>query len=81
MSQQLRNKDLLLATARRLKNLRSERKLSQEIVYNDTGIHIARIETAKTNISVSQLQALCSYYSISLRDFFAEGFELFHTKV
>ena len=80
MSQQLRNTDLLLAMAKRLQGLRAEKKLSQEIVYNDTGIHIARIETAKTNISVSQLQALCNYYNISLQDFFAEGFESFHIK-
>lgn len=39
-------------------------------VYNDTNIHIARIEAAKANISVSTLAALCKYYKITLVDFF-----------
>lgn len=41
-------------------------------VYNDTNIHIARIETAKGNITVSTLAALCKYYKVSLVDFFKQ---------
>lgn len=75
MGQQLKNIKLLSAVAKRLKDLRSERGLSQEVVYNDTDIHIARIETGKFNISISTLAALCSYYSISLTDFFSNDFD------
>jgi transcriptional regulator with XRE-family HTH domain len=53
-----------------IKQLREERGLTQEDVYNDTGIHIARIETAKVNISISTLQALTVYFEISLENFF-----------
>ena len=80
MSQQIKNTELLSAVAKRLKNLRSEKSLSQEIVYNDTEIHIARIETGKFNISISTLNALCDYYSISLEKFFSEGFDNVQTK-
>lgn len=75
MGQQIKNIEILSATAKRLKGLRVEKALSQEIVYNDTNIHIARIETGKNNISVSTLNALCEYYNISLKDFFSVGFE------
>ncbi|HIW20174.1 MAG TPA: helix-turn-helix domain-containing protein, partial [Candidatus Alistipes pullicola] len=44
--------------------------LTQEEVYIDTQIHIARIETARVNISVSTLKALCDYFDITLSDFF-----------
>jgi len=81
MGQQLKNIELLSAVAKRLKNLRSERGLSQEVVYNDTDIHIARIETGKFNISISTLSALCSYYSISLGEFFSTDFDSVHTKL
>lgn len=74
MSQQRKNIVLLEAIAIRLKALRTERGLSQETVFNDTDIHIARIETAKANISVSTLHDLCCYYQITLHEFFAQGF-------
>lgn len=75
MGQQIKNIEILSATAKRLKDLRVEKALSQEIVYNDTNIHIARIESGKNNISLSTLNALCEYYKISLKDFFSIGFE------
>lgn len=53
-----------------LKKLREERSLTQEDVYNDTGIHLARIETGKVNITVSTLYALLQYFNTSLSDFF-----------
>lgn len=46
------------------------RGVSQEVMYMDTQIHIARIETAKVNISVSTIDAICSYFGISLSEFF-----------
>nr|WP_239403258.1 MULTISPECIES: helix-turn-helix transcriptional regulator [unclassified Alistipes] len=36
----------------------------------DTQIHVARIETAKVNISVSTLDAICRYFGISMEEFF-----------
>ena len=67
---QLRDDILLKKIALRLKTLREEKGLSQEELYNETDIHIGRIETARNNISISTLSALCNYFEISLSDFF-----------
>jgi len=61
---------LLQAIAAKLRELRKTRGLSQVDAYIDTDIHIGRIESGKTNISVSTLSDLCDYYQISLSDFF-----------
>ena len=66
---QLRDKKLLQKIAVVVKELRTEGELSQEDVYNDTNIHIGRIETAKANVSVSTLSALCKYFKIKLSEF------------
>ena len=66
---QIRDKKLLQKIAIVIKELRSNMELSQEDVYNDTNIHIGRIETAKANLSVSTLSALCKYFRITLSDF------------
>ncbi len=74
MGQQIKDIELLKKIAKRLKNLRVEKNLTQEMVYNDTEIHIARIESGQQNVSVSTLYALCKYYSVTLREFFIEDF-------
>lgn len=45
------------------------RRLIQAEIYNDTNIHIGRIETASANLSVSTLAALCAYFKIPLSEF------------
>jgi len=65
----LKDIKLLQKIALILKELREEKVLSQEEVYNDTNIHIGRIETGKGNINISTLAALCKYYGIKLSDF------------
>ena len=67
---QVKDEILLSKIALRLKNLRNSKGVSQEELYNATDIHIARIETAKVNISVSTLSKLCEYFDISLAEFF-----------
>ena len=72
MRKQRFNKLLLLKIAQRIKQLREEKDISQDLFYIDTDIHIARIETGKLNIRVSTLQDICEYFGISLSDFFKE---------
>jgi hypothetical protein len=67
---QIVNKELLIKITYMLKQLRLEKELTQEDVYNDTGIHIARIESGKGNVSISTLSKLLEYYKISLSQFF-----------
>lgn len=70
MKRQWRNDELISKIARRLKDLRAEKGLSQETVYFHTGIHIGKIETEKYNITVSTLSKLCDYYGVTLEEFF-----------
>ena len=71
MKQPWRDTILLKAIARRLKELRAAKGVSQE----DTGLHIGRIETERHNITVSTLSRLCDYYGITLSEFF-EGIKV-----
>ncbi|NBX37861.1 MAG: XRE family transcriptional regulator [Flavobacteriia bacterium] len=67
---QLKDQALLSAMVEGLKQVRKEQTLTQEDVYNDTGIHISRIETGRVNLSLSTLKALLDYYKITLSAFF-----------
>ncbi len=67
---EIHNKTLLKKIARRIKQLRAERKITQQQFYFDTEIHIARIELGNQNISISTLAAICKYLDISLMEFF-----------
>ena len=67
---QIKNIKLLQAIAVLLKELRAKKKLSQQEVNNDTGIHLGRLETGKHNFSVSTLDAICKYYEISTAEFY-----------
>ena len=66
---QIRDKKLLQKIAIIVKELRTEENLSQVDVYYDTNIHIGRIETARANLTVSTLSALCKYFKLSLSEF------------
>ncbi len=65
----LRNETLLRKIGKKVKTLREEANLTQEDVFNDTGIHIGRIETATNNITVSTLDAICAYFKIPMDQF------------
>ncbi|MEJ0103704.1 MAG: helix-turn-helix transcriptional regulator [Bacteroidota bacterium] len=67
---QYRDKKLLQKIAVILKELRDETGLVQTDVYDETRVHIGRIETAKANLSISTLSLLCKFYKISMSDFF-----------
>lgn len=54
----------------RLQRLRRERGYTLQEVYDATGIHIARLEASRANMTVTTLAALCRYYKITLADFF-----------
>ncbi len=52
--------------ANKLKGLRKIKGVTQEQVYNDTGIHIARIEQGKRDISYTTLVKLAQYFEVGL---------------
>ena len=68
------NKDeiLLRNTASVLKKLRIAKSFTQADVYTETGIHIGRIESLKANLTIDTLSKICTYFDISLSDFFKQ---------
>ena len=59
-------KEVLLQLAKKLKELRKEKYVTQEQMYNDTGIHVARIEQGKRDISFTTLLKLANYFEVKL---------------
>ncbi len=70
--EQLKNQELINQIVAQLKRIRLSKGLTLEDVYNDTGIHIARIESTKKNMSLSTIHALLQYYDMSMAEFFQE---------
>lgn len=48
-----------------IKKLRMQKHISQLDFYNDTNIHIARIEQGRKNISIITLIKICKYFNVS----------------
>lgn len=61
--------DALNRLAKQIKKFRKQKGVSQQNAYNDTGIHFARIEQGKRDISFTTLIRICKYLNISLTDF------------
>lgn len=61
--------EILLTLAKRLKELRNEKGVTQENVYNDIRIHVARIEQGKRDISFTTLCELADYFGVKLNEF------------
>ena len=72
MGKQRKNTILVSKIANRIKQLREEKGISQDTFFIDTDIHIARIESGRSNITVSTLSAICVYFGITLSDFFKD---------
>ena len=66
---QIRNQELLDRIAIKIKRLRERKGISQEVVYIDTKIHIGRIESGKSNLTISTLDAICVYFEIDIATF------------
>jgi len=62
---------LLKKIALCIKQIRENTAITLDDFYVGTGNHLARIEQGKTNISISTLSSICSYFNISLKDFFS----------
>lgn len=68
---QFQDKELLDKIILTIKELRKQHCVTLEVFYFDTGIHLARLEQGKTNITVSTLSKICNYFNLSLADFFS----------
>lgn len=70
MPKQLQNTELSKRIVFCIKVLRKSKNITLEVFYFDTGIHLARIEQGKQNITVATLSKICDYLDIRLSDFF-----------
>jgi transcriptional regulator with XRE-family HTH domain len=70
MQKQYQDKDLLDQIIAGIKAIRKSKDITLEVFYFDTGIHLARIEQGKTNITVSTLSKICTYFEMNLIEFF-----------
>lgn len=65
----MEQREILLHLANRVKQLRNEKGVTQEQMYNDTGIHVARIEQGKRDVSFTTLVKIAEYFERSLGEF------------
>lgn len=70
MPKQYQNDVLIKRIVFCIKEIRKNKNVTLEVFYFDTGIHLARIEQGKQDITISTLSKICDYLSISLSDFF-----------
>ena len=53
----------------KIKKLRAQKGVTLQEFYNDTNIHLARIESERRDISISNLNVICKYFDITLSEF------------
>lgn len=66
-------KEIKEAFGERIKQLRSERRISQEYLANLAEMdrtYITSVENGKRNISIKNIEKICKALNITLRDFF-----------
>lgn len=62
------NKAILLELAHRIKTIRNEKKLTQAVCYEDTGVNFGRIERGVRDVSFTTLVKICRYFDISISE-------------
>lgn len=67
-----KDKAKLLMLAKRVKELRTEKGLTQEEAYNDSGIHFGRIEQGKRDPSYTTLIKVSNFFQLTLSEFFKD---------
>jgi transcriptional regulator with XRE-family HTH domain len=70
MPKQYQNEVLVKRIVFCIKEIRKSKNITLEAFYFDTGIHLARIEQGKKDITISTLSKICLYLDIELSDFF-----------
>jgi transcriptional regulator with XRE-family HTH domain len=65
-----RNARLTEKIVLKIKKLREQKGVTLQEFYNDTGIHLARIESEKRDLPISALHRICEYFGLTLQEFF-----------
>jgi len=53
----------------KIKKLREEKGVTLQEFYDDTGVHLARIESQKRDLPISTLSRICDYFGLTLSEF------------
>jgi transcriptional regulator with XRE-family HTH domain len=69
---QRNNNEFTLKIAKKIKQIRLEKGITQEQFFFDTGIHIGRIETSSYNLRIETIRIICTYFNITIQDFFKD---------
>ncbi len=67
---QRRDDKVLRQVAERIRDIRKELKITQDVVEDDTSLSIGRIEAGSMNLSLTTIVILCDYFEVSLEEFF-----------
>ena len=67
-----RNNEILQKIAAKLRLLRRKAGLLQKTVSAETGLNMGHLEGARKNVTLTTLERLCEYYSITLDEFFKD---------
>lgn len=65
--------DIKIKVGLRIKELRTNKKITQEICALNSGIdrtYLASVENGKRNISIINLEKICKSFNITLKEFF-----------
>ncbi len=65
-----RDDRVLRQIAERIREIRKELKITQNVVEEETGLSIGRIEAGSMNLTITTIVILCDYFEVSLEDFF-----------
>lgn len=65
-----RDDSAIQQVADRIRQLRKAHGLTQDALYEDTGLHIKNIESKGVNMTITSIAILCKYFEISLEEFF-----------
>lgn len=63
------DKQLIDKIIARIRRLRNQHGTTLQEFYNDTGTHLARIESQKRDIPISTLQRISKYFGLTLSEF------------
>ena len=69
MARRYRDAVLVDKVIAKIKKLRVEKGVTLSEFYNDTNVHLARIESEKRDISVSHMNRICKYFGLTLSEF------------
>lgn len=70
-----RDERLIWQVMVRMRELRKARGLTQETVYEETGVQVKVYETGYYNPTITTIAVLCGFFRITLEEFF-KGIEI-----